>query len=238
MSLRTRITLEKEPYDWGALMARFAQALVPDQLELAPDPPNRAGCGVQSLAGQAETFAQTCHPLTLQDLTALLPAAQLCGFRPVDRPIDAQDSAPLIVLERPDTPPLQLGTDPIDGRVVALTPPQVVKEVIQRHVLEQTRDHLQSQGMAVQVQQRANGEIQLTAKDQSGPGPSTPTTLKAAIDTDGRLDVDVDGIKGKACEPMVQDLAQAIGGQIVTSVRKRAYFETPIHTQPRKKQHA
>lgn len=51
--------------------------------------------------------------------------------------------------------------------------------------------------------------------------------ISVQIHQDGSLWADVDKIRGPRCKELVAGLAQAVGGEVVESVQKEAFYQLP-----------
>ncbi len=99
-------------------------------------------------------------------------------------------------------------------------------ELLRQHSLDRALEHLARQGMQVQTVRLATGEVQILAREMT-PKAGGTAEIKAQIRSDGTAWVDVDQIRGRRCEEIVQGLADAVGGKVSKTQKKEAYFQLP-----------
>jgi hypothetical protein len=102
-----------------------------------------------------------------------------------------------------------------------------VQDLVREHTVERASAHLVARGMTVKSARLANGEVQILANEQGVGRRGGAAEIKAQVRVDGTAMVDVDKVKGNRCEEIVQELAQAIGGEVSNMTKKDSYYQLP-----------
>ncbi len=102
-----------------------------------------------------------------------------------------------------------------------------VESLVRQHTVDRAIAHLKARGLSVQTGTLANGETQILANESQSPRQDGTAEIKAHINADGSVLVDVDKVRGNRCAEIVQDLAAAVGGAVCGCVKKDSYFQLP-----------
>jgi len=168
--------------------------------------------------------------LHLRDLEPLIRSAEKLGYRleSLDKTSNSKKDQKQILLQATSGERISI-TRNTKGRLVLSTAGDIyrIQSLVHQHTLDRTVEHLGKMGMAVQTAKLPTGEIQVLARDQNTPRIDGSADVRAQIRTDGSAWVDVDKIKGKRCEEIVTQLAQAIGAEPTGTVKKDSYFQLP-----------
>lgn len=104
------------------------------------------------------------------------------------------------------------------------------QDQIQALVRQQSTDlaveHL-SAGEQVQSHRLPNGELQLQALEHNTGQSGGQAVISVQVRQDGTVWADVDKIRGLRCKELVAKLAQAVGGQVVETAYKEAFYQQP-----------
>lgn len=178
--------------------------------------------------------AASVRPLTsvslhLRDPETLVRSAEKLGYRlePLAAPAEALRSQPQILLRSSAGDRLAILRDRA-GRVVLQTAGsrERVTTLVRRHTADRVAEHLSARGMDVQTATLPSGEVQILAREQGGRGDGA-AVVKTQVLADGNAWVDVDKIRGSRCEQIVQQIAEAVGGEVRSVEKKDAYFQLP-----------
>lgn len=101
-----------------------------------------------------------------------------------------------------------------------------IQALVRQQVIDRAVEHLRSTGQ-VQSYVLPNGEVQLQAREQHTGQPGGQAVISVQIRQDGTLWADVDKVRGPRCRDLVEGLAQAVGGQVVESEYKEAFYQLP-----------
>lgn len=171
----------------------------------------------------------TSVPLHLRDTQTLIRSAEALGYRVEPQPSPAQtlQDQPHVLLRSSAGDRLALVRDQA-GRVVVQTAGarDRVTTLVRRHTADRVAQHLTSRGMDVRTATLPSGEVQVLAREQVGRRDGA-AVVKAQVLADGTAWVDVDKIRGNRCEQIVQDLAEAVGGEVSGTEKKDAWFQLP-----------
>jgi hypothetical protein len=102
-----------------------------------------------------------------------------------------------------------------------------VQDLVREHTVDRASAHLAATGMTVESVRLSNGEVQILARELSAGRRGGAAEIKAQVRVDGTAMVDVDKVKGSRCEEIVQDLAEAIGGEVSNMTKKDSYYQLP-----------
>jgi hypothetical protein len=101
-----------------------------------------------------------------------------------------------------------------------------IQALVRQHTVDRAVEHLSATGQ-VQSHVLPNGEVQLQARESNMGQPGGQAVISVQIHQDGSLWADVDQIRGRRCKELVDKLAQAVGGEVVESVQKEAFYQLP-----------
>jgi hypothetical protein len=102
-----------------------------------------------------------------------------------------------------------------------------VQDLVREHTVESVHTHLTAKGMTVESARLVNGEVQILACEQGAGRRGGAAEIKAQVRLDGTALVDVDKVRGNRCEEIVQELAEAIGGEVSSVSRKNSFYQLP-----------
>lgn len=169
--------------------------------------------------------------LAMSTPDSLLQTARAMGFRLEygDAALKAQQASLFPLVDPSGNRVLLEKTG--QGRLVMHTAggsAQAAKQLVRNHTVDAALRHFQGKGMQVHTQTLANGEMEIRAEESAL---ARNTDGKAAVTTrirqDGSVFMDVDRIKGSRCEQIVSEFAEAVGGDVVKTDLKSAYYQLP-----------
>lgn len=157
-------------------------------------------------------------------LDSLVQRAEELGYRRV-----ALVSGTGVRLERSGDPSIELHRTAA-GKIEAYAPPLALDTVVQYHMAAQGVELLRSRGMEVRVMRHRNGEIRLQGTRRPAPGHTAPLTVTTGLRANGTVNIDVSGVKGPACSPLVRDLALAMGTAFLPgrTKKKAEYYQASL----------
>lgn len=170
----------------------------------------------------------SCVNLHIKDTGSVVEAAQSLGYRIVQDPIAKLQTGPAPVF-----------LQDIAGHKLALRPVQngvaiagncgiaAIHEVVRRHSVDAVQRHLGTKWMGVKSRQLAGGNVKFEAKEASAGQVGGTATIKAEVDVDGRVHVDIDNVKGNRCEKVLSEFSKAVGGKASIVKKKPAYWQLP-----------
>lgn len=168
--------------------------------------------------------------LYLRNADSLVRAAEKLGYRmePLvepKRPL-AQQTRLLLKSKRGERLAIEQSRE---GRLTLHTTrgEERIQQLVRQHTLDRAIDHLRERGMDVRAKQLANGETQILAHEPDRGQRGGAAEVKAQVRTDGTVRVDIDCVKGNRCETIVNELAEAVGGEVTHVRKKEAYFQLP-----------
>lgn len=101
-----------------------------------------------------------------------------------------------------------------------------IDELVRSVAVERVERHLASPGRRPVQRKLPSGEVEFTApKSRAGAGGVARVT--AVVAGDGRVHVDIEGACGGECVGMVDELASAVGGDVVDRKIKPDYYASP-----------
>lgn len=101
-----------------------------------------------------------------------------------------------------------------------------IDELVRSVAVERVERHLATSGNRPVQRKLPGGEVEFTApKHRSTQG--SAATVKAVVAGDGRVNVDIEGACGGECVGMVDELATAVGGDVVHRKIKPDYYVSP-----------
>jgi hypothetical protein len=168
-------------------------------------------------------------PLKLKQTESLVRSAEKLGYHvvPLAGPLAPLAHAGTVLLRHTDGRRLALRRSS-NGRIqVETTGEQTgVDRLVHQHTSDQASALFAKQGMEIQTVPLGNGESQILASEP-GMKPDGSAVVRVQVRSDGKLDVDVDCVRGGRCQRMVDQLAEAIGGEVTATTKKATYFEEP-----------
>ena len=104
---------------------------------------------------------------------------------------------------------------------------RVQASVVRQQSMRGVIGELVKGGFQVQTGRSANGETQLLGKPGSSAGGAPVGEVRAQVRADGAIWVDIEKTKGRVCEQMVRDIADAVGGTVTDMRIKSEYYQLP-----------
>jgi hypothetical protein len=96
-----------------------------------------------------------------------------------------------------------------------------IQHLVREHVRARVSEALVNKGMTVDVRRMASGEARLVARQRGG------IAVTVDVNREGMASVDVSCAKGRECESLVRDVAEAGGLQLTEMRMKEDYFVLP-----------
>jgi hypothetical protein len=96
-----------------------------------------------------------------------------------------------------------------------------IQHLVREHVRARVSEALVNKGMTVDVRRMPSGEARLVARQRGG------VAVTVDVHREGMASVDVSCAKGRECESLVRDLAEAGGLQVTDMRMKEEYFVQP-----------
>ncbi len=176
-----------------------------------------------------------CEPLQLntvhlyqREMEPLLRAAEKLGYRREPLTVPAGQTAEQPLLLRGARGERLAITRNRKGALTITTrgAQERIKTLVRQHSVDRVVEHLNAVGR-VQSHVLPNGEVQLQAREHNTGQAGGQAVISVQIHQDGSLWADVDKIRGPRCKELVAGLAQAVGGEVVESVQKEAFYQLP-----------
>lgn len=168
--------------------------------------------------------------LYIKNADTLVLAAKTLGYHleplaDTKKPLRHQ---PHIFLQKPTGERLAIGFNK-DRRIVLATTgdDSRLRHLVRQHTLDRSLDHLQKKGMSVRTATLSTGEVQILAREKTNKRRDGLAEIKAKVRNDGSVLIDVDRLQGNRCHEIVQDFAEAVGGQVTEMKMKTACFQLP-----------
>lgn len=167
--------------------------------------------------------------LHISDTHSLILAAEKLGYKreAITSPaVDVKRTRP--VLLRDSTGKQLVLLTKKKGTVVAsLQGVSPIQALVRQHTLSTTKRFLEEKYKDVTAKSLANGDIEIQAREQATNEAGGQATITTQVRKDGRVEIDVDCVKGSRCEAIVNDYADAIGGKDTGTRKKEAFWELP-----------
>jgi len=168
--------------------------------------------------------------LYISNPETLVQSAQRLGYRleplaDVKKPLRYQ---PHIFLQKPSGERLAISYNE-DRRVVLTTAgdDSRLRHLVRQHTVDRALDHLQKKGLSIQTATLSNGEVQILAREKTNQRRDGLAEIKAQVRNDGTAWIDVDRLQGNRCNEIVQEFAEAVGGQVTEMKMKAVSFQLP-----------
>ena len=144
--------------------------------------------------------------------------------RPTDRLTDQSTDR---LTDRPIDQPTDKLTD-VDalGPVVDRPRSFYITQRVDQWLNEAVR-YLKEKGMDIQTAELSSGAVQIHASERQSTQSDGTAEIRTQVNIDGTLWVDINKIKGSRCEEIVDDLADAVGGQVAVMRKKDSYYQLP-----------
>jgi hypothetical protein len=189
-----------------------------------------------------ESLRIVSQPLLLRDTDSLVQAAQTLGYRlePLIRPTKTTAQPSLVLMRGAHGERLAIEKK-ANGRLTVHTAGSTdrmcldrIEATVRQNSVNGVITLARAKGMSLKIVTLPNRAVQFVALQTREQGPAGAPMLKGQINPKGDAWVDVSGVQGSACEPIVNEFAQAIGGRVATMTKKDAYYEEPAElTRPR-----
>lgn len=101
-----------------------------------------------------------------------------------------------------------------------------IHAVVRQQSADRVREYLRAKG-SVRSHQLPNGEVQFQAQEHNVGQPGGQAVISVQVRQDGTLWTDIDRLRGPRCQELVAELAQAVGGQVVETAHKEAFYQLP-----------
>lgn len=101
-----------------------------------------------------------------------------------------------------------------------------IHALVRQQSADRVSKYLSAKG-PVRSHQLPNGEVQLQVQEHNTGQPGGQAVFSVQVLQDGTLWTDIDNIRGPRCQELVEELAQAVGGQVVETTRKEAFYQLP-----------
>jgi hypothetical protein len=133
-----------------------------------------------------------------------------------------------IFLKKPTGERLAIGFKK-DRRIVLISAgdDSRLHQLMQRHTMDRALDHLQKKGMSIKTATLSTGEVQILAREKTNEHRDGMAEIKAKVRNDGSVLIDVDRLQSNRCHEIVQEFAEAVGGQVTELKMKTACFKLP-----------
>ena len=103
-----------------------------------------------------------------------------------------------------------------------------INDVVRQVTVGRAERHLAAlSGGQVVSRRLASGEIELRARE-ARPRQDGAATITTRIAATGAMQVDVADLRGRRCEQLLGEVAQAVGGEIDGQTLKPAYYAAPV----------
>jgi hypothetical protein len=172
---------------------------------------------VESKGNRAEPTITTAS-LHLRSRETLVRSAEKLGYRTVSK------SSQLIFLQSTSGGRLAIQRT-ASGKLAVHTAADLsgLHSLVRQHTFDRTLEHLKSRGMSVRGSVLANGEVKIIAQERQARHRDGKAEVKTHIHNDGKMQVEIDHLRGNRCQKMVADLAAAVGGEVMT--KKESYYQ-------------
>lgn len=101
-----------------------------------------------------------------------------------------------------------------------------IHEVVRQATLDKVTNHFSKNEMNPKITLLTNGDIQIQAKETPNIQSEDLAEITTNIKEDGSLFIDIENVKGKRCDSIVNELAESVGGRIQQTQYKTSYFQT------------
>ena len=209
------------------------ESAAPDQLAL-DDPITRwveeeATAAVERLRTERkqQRLEHRATPLHLQNPEPLLRSARALGYRL--EPPRVRDGAEAAYLLRGAKGERMAVSRASNGRLQLHSPGEQtrVQTLLHRYSLDRSIEHFRRMGMQVNQAALPNGEVQLEARETASIRPDGAAQVTLLVHRDGSAQLDVHGTKGRRCEEIVRQYAEAVSGTVTKTRLKNSYYERP-----------
>ena len=168
--------------------------------------------------------------LHIKNPESLVLAAKSLGYHleplaDTKKPLKRQ---PHIFLQKPTGERLAIGFKK-DRRIVLITAGEDSRlhHLVRQHTMDRALDHFKKKGMSMKTATLSTGEVQILAREKTNKRQDGSAEIKAKVLNDGTALIDVDRLQGSRCHEIVQDFAEAIGGQVTEQKTKSVSFKLP-----------
>jgi hypothetical protein len=172
----------------------------------------------------------TWQSLCISNPETLVQSAQRLGYR-LEPLVDAKKPLkhqPHIFLQKPSGERLAISYN--EDRLIVLTKAggdSRLRHLVRQHTLDCALEHLEKKGMRIQTAVLSNGEAQIFAREKTDQHQDGLAQIRAQLNNDGTAWIDVDHLQSNRCREIVQDFADAIGGQVTEMKMKVVSFQLP-----------
>jgi hypothetical protein len=167
----------------------------------------------------------------IRDQASLLRAARALGYRSAPAATSTgkrRDAHRSTLLVGPAGERLAIIRDRTGGLSIATAgDAQRIQEVVRRHTLDRTLEHLGVWGTDVAQRRLPSGQVEIIARERASAPAAQRAVVTATVAADGSARVDVACTNGSRCDTIVSDFARAVGGGVTDTKRKSEYFVLP-----------
>lgn len=167
--------------------------------------------------------------LHIPEPQSLIRAAQSLGYRlePLAKPGAPLQEQPQLLLQ--DDHGRQMMLRPGSGKLVvtASDGAQAIQSVVHQHTLEAVAAHFGTKWTGVKTRKLANGIVEIEAKENDVSQSGGAAKVRAQVQPDGKVHVDIDEMKGNRCEKILSELAKSVGGEPTKIEKKPAFWQLP-----------
>lgn len=168
-----------------------------------------------------ERLGHTALPLRLKKPATLLKSAEALGYKL--QPLSARADT-VYLLER-GADRIAIVAGPSGGLHVRTAKRAAAQELVMRHSVDRTVAHFKKKAMKLQHKRLANGELEIMAQEPPASSDDGTAKMSTVVHRDGRVSIDVTGVRGNRCEQLVHEYAEALEGNVTEVHHKDAYHQ-------------
>ncbi len=167
--------------------------------------------------------------LHLKNVSSLMESAQKLGYQKVlsshSDPISGENT---VLLQNGDSQRLAIQVG-LNGQLTLYVSgnQQRLKSLVRQHTLDRTLAHLTAKGMQVETRSSRGGEVELVATEPHDVHGDGRAEVRAKINDEGQIQLDVGNIEGPRCQQITESLAEAVNGEISRDKKKDVYWRLP-----------
>lgn len=167
--------------------------------------------------------------LHLKDMSCLMEAAKKQGYRMVNSTSMGTISEKKIILLQDRNNQRIAIQQQLNGQLTIHASGDLrrVKSLVRQHTLDRTLEHLKSRGMEIETRFSNRGEVELIATESSDIHGDGKAEVRARINNEGQVHLDVTRVHGSRCQEITECLAEAVNGKILQDNKKDAYWRLP-----------
>lgn len=170
------------------------------------------------------------HTVSLyqREVEPLLQAAELLGYRREPLVVSSDQAIEQPILLRGCKGERLAITRNVQGTLdIATRGEQTrIQALVRQHSVERVSAYLNGKG-SVRSHHLPNGEVQLQTQEHHTGQPGGQAVISVQVRQDGTLWTDIDKLRGPRCQELVAELAKAVGGEVVETAHKEAFYQQP-----------